>query len=136
MSNENFGSARVIIDGKGVPIYGDVKVKFGDYLDTNNGQWYVTEKKQLIDGGGSSSAVPLRKAFTPEIMIPRQGKESEIASLKLTSGIINAQVSFGGVTYSVTGGFIATDGLEINSGSGEISEFTITGGVYRELKKG
>lgn len=128
MTVPQFGSARLDYNGAFRNLSSEVTVKVGDYID-EDGNYYTTEKKQHFSNGAS----PLRKAFTPEISIPLQALEGFDINQIINNKTVNMNVSFGGSTYSVVGGFATSDGLDINSGNGEVSGLMVTGGKYRKI---
>ena len=124
-----FGSARLDYNGAFRSLSSEVSVKVGDYLD-EDGNWFTTEKKQHF----TNSSSPIRKAFTPEITLPIQALEGFDVYEIVRNKTANLNVSFGGSTYSVVGGFAATsDGTDINSGNGEVGGLTVTGGKFRKI---
>jgi hypothetical protein len=128
MTVPQFGSARLDYNGAFRSLSSEVTVKVGDYLD-EDGNYFVTEKKQHF----SNSSSPLRKAFTPEISIPLQALEGFDVNEIINRKTVNLNVSFGGSTYSVVGGFVTSDGVEINSGNGEVTGLMVTGGKFRKI---
>jgi hypothetical protein len=128
MTVRQFGSARIDVNGVFRSLSGGVTVKVGDYLDAD-GNYFITEKKQHF----TSDSSPLRKAFVPEISIPIQALEGFDIYQLIDSSSVNINVSFGGSTYSVVGGYIASDGVEINSENGEVSGIMVTGGKFRKI---
>jgi hypothetical protein len=128
MTVPQFGSARLDYNGAFRSLSSEVTVKVGDYLD-EDGNYFVTEKKQHF----TNSSSPLRKAFTPEISIPLQALEGFDVNEIINRKTVNLNVSFGGSTYSVVGGFVTSDGVEINSGNGEVTGLMVTGGKFRKI---
>jgi hypothetical protein len=128
MTVPQFGSARLDYNGAFRNLSSEVTVKVGDYLD-EDGNYFVTEKKQHF----TNSSSPLRKAFTPEISMPLQALEGFDVNQIISGKTVNMNVSFGGSTYSVVGGFVTSDGVEINSGNGEVSGLMVTGGKFRKI---
>lgn len=128
MTVNYFGSARLDYNGAFRNLSADVVVKVGDYCD-EDGNWYNTEKKQLHNGG----AIALRTAFTPEVSIPLQALEGFDINQIVQSKAVNINVSFGRTTYSIVGGFATSSGLDISSGTGEVSGLTVTGGIFRTI---
>jgi len=128
MTISQFGSARLDYNGAFRNLSGEVTVKVGDYLD-EDGNYYITKKKQHFSSGSS----PLRKAFTPEISIPLQALEGFDVNQIISGKTVNLNVSFGGSTYSVVGGYVTSDGVEINSGNGEVTGLMVTGGKFRKI---
>lgn len=128
MAVPQFGSARLDYNGAFRNLSSEVTVKVGDYLD-EDGNYFTTEKKQHF----SNSASPLRKSFTPEISIPLQALEGFDVNQIISGKTVNMNVSFGGSTYSIVGGFVTSDGLEINSGNGEVTGLMVTGGKFRKI---
>lgn len=128
MTVKHFGSARLDYNGAFRNLSAEVMVKVGDYLD-EDGYWYTTEKKQFHNGG----ATALRTAFTPEVSIPLQALEGFDINQIVQSKTVNMNVSFGGSTYSIVGGFATSSGLDISSGTGEVSGLTVTGGIFRKI---
>jgi hypothetical protein len=128
MTVPQFGSARLDYNGAFRNLSGEVTVKVGDYLD-EDGYYYITEKKQHF----TNSSSPLRKAFTPEVSIPLQALERFDVNQIINGKTVNMNVSFGGSTYSIVGGFATSDGLEINSGNGEVGGLMVTGGKFRKI---
>lgn len=128
MAVPQFGSARLDYNGAFRNLSGEVTVKVGDYLD-EDGNYFTTEKKQHF----SNSSSPIRKSFTPEISIPLQALEGFDVNQIISGKTVNMNVSFGGSTYSIVGGFVTSDGLEINSGNGEVTGLMVTGGKFRKI---
>jgi hypothetical protein len=128
MTVPQFGSARLDYNGAFRNLSGEVTVKVGDYLD-DDGNYFITEKKQHF----TNSSSPLRKAFTPEVSIPLQALEGFDVNQIISGKTVNMNVSFGGSTYSIVGGFATSDGLEINSGNGEVGGLMVTGGKFRKI---
>ena len=128
MTTPQFGSARLDFNGVFRNLSAEVTVKVGDFLD-DNGDYFITEKKQHF----TNSSSPLRKAFTPEISIPFQALEGFDVNQIISGKTVNMNVSFGGSTYSIVGGFVTSDGAEINSGNGEVSGLIVTGGKFRKI---
>lgn len=128
MAQKSFGSARAIYNGVSYPISNEVDVTHGDFYDDSTGLWFNTAKQQHNLG-----AEALRTPFSPEITFPFQAVEGfDIASL-FSSPNVNYNVTFGGSTYSIVGGFRISDGVKIPSGTGLVEGITITGGVYRKI---
>lgn len=128
MTVKHFGSAKLDYNGAFRNLSDQVTVKVGDYLD-EDGNYFTTEKKQHF----SNSSSPIRKAFTPEISIPLQALEGFDVNQIISGKTVNMNVSFGGSTYSIVGGFVTSDGLEINSGTGEVTGLMVTGGKFRKI---
>ena len=128
MTVPQFGSARLDYNGAFRNLSGEVTVKVGDYLD-DDGNYFITEKKHHF----TNSSSPLRKAFTPEVSIPLQALEGFDVNQIISGKTVNMNVSFGGSTYSIVGGFATSDGLEINSGNGEVGGLMVTGGKFRKI---
>lgn len=128
MTVPQFGSARLDYNGAFRNLSGEVTVKVGDYLD-EDGNYFITEKKQHF----TNSASALRKAFTPEVSIPLQALEGFDVYQIISGKTVNMNVSFGGTTYSIVGGFVTSDGVEINSGNGEVTGLMVTGGKFRKI---
>lgn len=128
MTVPQFGSAKLDYNGAFRNLSGEVTVKVGDYLD-EDGNYFITEKKQHF----TNSSSPLRKSFTPEISLPIQALEGFDINQIIGGKTVNMNVSFGGSTYSIVGGYVTSDGAEINSSNGEVGGLMVTGGKFRKI---
>jgi hypothetical protein len=128
MSQKYFGSAKLDYNGAFRNLSEKITVKVGDFFDEEDGKWYETEKNQPFSG----TAMALRKEFTPEINLPLRALEGFNVYEIVNKRTVNLNVSFGGSTYSIVGGFVfSSGGLGIESDNGDLTGLTVTGGTFR-----